>query len=138
MEFIGFIVVQTVICVLFAVVGAACGMTVFRLTRGVRGCRRATLAALAFPLVAVFYLEAGLFSYGLAEYALGMDSFLDGIYHYPLANGYQLVILDKMPYMADIEQRSHPGSDGIGEVRSVQVSGNMLFVTAHQGQDKMD
>jgi hypothetical protein len=70
---------------------------------------------------------------------LGKDSFLDGIYHYPLVNGYELVILDKMPEMSSVERsRGESHATAVDQVRAVQVAGNTLLVTAHQGLDTSD
>jgi len=137
MEFIGFAFVQLVLLLLGACVGAVSALVVRRATRDVPSLpSRACVTAFVLPLITVFYLEAGILGYGIAEYALGKDSFVDGLYHYPLANGYQLAILDKMPEMSSIERR--PGSEVVGEVRAVQIAGDLLFVTAHEGRDKTD
>jgi hypothetical protein len=137
MEFIGFAFVQLVLLVLGAGAGAVCMLVVRRATRDVPSiARRASLIALALPLVTIFYVETGILCYGIAEYAVGKDSFVDGIYHCPLVNGYQLVVMDKMPEMASIEQRS--GTEVVGEVRAVQVAGDLLFVATHEGRDKTD
>jgi len=123
MEFIGFVFVQILLVAAAAVVGAICWLVVRRATYQVTiGRSWALLIAFLFPLLVVFYLEAGLFAYGIAEYALGKDSFLNGIYHYPLVNGYQLVIFDKMPEMAYIEQSAGSDTNGVSEVRAVQVA----------------
>jgi len=139
MEFIGFVFVQILLVAAAAVVGAICWLVVRRATYQVTiGRSWALLIAFLFPLLVVFYLEAGLFAYGIAEYALGKDSFLNGIYHYPLVNGYQLVIFDKMPEMAYIEQSAGSDTNGVSEVRAVQVAGNLLLVAAHRGRDAFD
>src|SRR5579864_5214323 len=98
MEFIGFAFVQLILLLLGACVGAICMLVVRRATRDVPSLARRAFVGTAFalPMVTIFYLEAGIVGYGVAEYAVGKDSFVDGLYHYPLANGYQLVILDKM------------------------------------------
>jgi len=137
MEFIGFAFVQLVLLLLGACVGSICMLVVRRAMRDVPNvARRASKTALALPLVTIFYVETGILGYGIAEYAVGKDSFVDDVYHCPLANGYQLVIMGKMPEMASIERRS--GTEVVGEVRAVQVAGDLLFVEAHEGRDKTD
>lgn len=138
MEFIGFAFVQLILLLLGLAVGAICMLVVRGATRDVPSLTRRAFLGTAFvlPIVTIFYLEAGILGYGIAEYSAGKDSFVDGLYHYPLANGYQLVILDKMPEMSSIERR--PGVEVVGEVRAVQIGGDLLFVTAHEGRDKSD
>ena len=71
MEFIGFVFVQILLVAAAAVVGAICWLVVRRATYRVTiGRSWALLIAFLFPLLVVFYLEAGLFAYGIAEYAL--------------------------------------------------------------------
>lgn len=135
---IGFAFVQLILLLLGACVGAICMLVVRRATRDVPSlARRAFLStAFALPIVTIFYLEAGILGYGIAESAVGKDSFVDGIYHYPLANGYQLVIMDKIPEMSSIERQA--GSEVVGEVRAMQIAGDLLLVTAHKGRDESD
>jgi len=139
MEFIGFPFVQIVLALGTALVGAICALLVRRATRLSSNSKRASLIAFAFPILVGFYVEAGFFAYGIGEIALGKDSFLDGVYHYQLVNGYQLVILDKMPEMSSVEQyRGDSHTMAVDQVRAVQVAGNALLVTAHQGRDASD
>ena len=98
MEFFGFALVQLVLLFLGACVGATCMLVVRHATRDITGfARRASLIAFALPLITIFYVEAGILCCGITKYAVGKDTFVDGIYHCPLANGYQLVVIDKMP-----------------------------------------
>jgi hypothetical protein len=53
-----------------------------------------------FPVAVLFYLEGAWLAYGIVEDAIGRDTYVEGIYHYPLALGYQLVIMDKIPEQA--------------------------------------
>ncbi len=130
----GLIYLQILLSLGAAAAGAICALVVWLATLGVlHGRRRALSTAFLFPFLVIFYLEAGAFAYGIAEYALGRDSFVDGIYHYPLTNGYQLVIFDKFPEAASIGQSSHPQAQGVDAVRSVQVVGNLILVTAFNG-----
>jgi hypothetical protein len=70
MEFIGFIFVQIILALGAAVVGAICALIVRGSTRHLIGSKRASLIAFAFPLLVVFYVEAGFLAYGIGEIAL--------------------------------------------------------------------
>jgi hypothetical protein len=77
-------------------------------------------------------LEAAWLSYGIVEYAIGRDSFVDGVYHYPLAGEYRLVIMDKMPEQAYIDRPGGPGVKAFSEIREFQVTGTFIIGTSHK------
>jgi hypothetical protein len=136
-EFLGFILVQILFAVAASVVGVICAVIVWGVTRNVQRNRRsAVVLAFLFPILTTFYLEAGLIGYGIVRHLLGKDSFVDGIYHYPLVNGYRVVIFDKMPEMATVEHGN--GELDVSEVRSIEVSGGLIIVQAHRGKDASD
>ena len=140
MEIIGFINVQFLLAVAALVIGLLCAAVVWAATRGVGRQRKAAIsAALIFPIVATFYLEAGLIGYSFVRYALGKDAFINGIYHYPLVNGYRVVIFDKMPEMADIDHlKGDAGPVDLSQVRGVQVSGPLIIAEAYKGNSASD
>jgi hypothetical protein len=139
MEIIGFLVFQVVIAIVGFVAGGIFAGVTWWATRSFSGGRkRATTFALFFPVVALFYLEGAWLAYGIVEDAMGRDTYVEGIYHYPLALGYQLVVMDKMPEQAYIENAKRPSLKGISEVREFQVTGNLIVVTSHKDESGTD
>ena len=139
MELIGLAFLQLILLFCAVMAGTVCALIVYAYTRGMSRGRIVTLlVAFTFPVLVLFYLEAGLLGYGFAERAVGEDNFLDGNYHIPLPNGYRLVIFDKMPQLAYIEQASHPNRIGFGQVHALQIVGNTLLIEAYQGQSATD
>jgi hypothetical protein len=144
MEIIGFAIAQFILMS----VGLIAGTIWWILARWRKGKSASYSAAgigiIFIPVVALFYLEGCYIGYGLIEDAMGRDSYVEGIYHYPLVNGYRLVIMDKMPEQADIECDGRLRANGVSEVREFQVSGSIILVTSHRdvsgsdwGADKM-
>jgi len=140
MELIGLMFLQVALLFFAAIAGTTCAFIVYDYTRGMARGRRgvAILVAGAFPLLVLLYLEAGILGYGFAERAVGEDNFLVGYYHVPLPNGRQLVIFDKMPQLAYIEQMSNPNRGGVFQVHALQTAGNMLLVATYQGAGESD
>ena len=107
MELIGFAFAQIAMFVVGAFAGGLLAGVVWLTTRrAAYGRRKILTLAFLFPVLALSYLEAAWLSYGIVEYAMGRDSFVDGVYHYPLAGEYRLVIFDKMPEQAYIVTRA--------------------------------
>jgi hypothetical protein len=130
-EFIGFIVVEGVVLFVACTMGAVLLGLVALYTRGVPGGRgKALIVAFLLPVFVVVYLESAYFLYGLNEDISGKDSFLEGIYHYPLVDGYRLEIMDKMPEQAGIDRVGGPGLS-VTEVREFEVIQKTILVTAH-------
>jgi hypothetical protein len=139
MELIGLVFLQIALLFCAVIAGTACALIVYGYTSGMsRGRVVRLLVAFTFPVFVLVYLEAGILGYGFAERAVGEDNFLDGNYHIPLPNGYRLVIFDKMPQLAYIEQTSHPNRIGFGQVHALQIAGNALLVEAYQGRSATD
>ena len=133
MELIGFAFAQMAMLVVGTFGGSILAGVVWFATRGTTlGRKRILTFAFLFPVLALFYLEAAWLSYGIAEYAIGRDSLVDGVYHYPLAGGYRLVIMDKMPEQAYIDHRDRPGANSFSEMREFQVAGNLVIGTSHK------
>jgi len=88
-ELIGLGFIQIFLFIIGSALGVVFAVAVSLSTRGIsRGRRRAQVIAFVFPSIALFYLEAGFFSHALVREVLGEDNFLNGLYHYPLGNGY--------------------------------------------------
>jgi len=133
MELIGFAIAQFILLVVGLLAGAVC-WALAELTQRRKSERRAGIFRFAFilPTVTLFYIEGSYIAYGLVEDALGRDTYVEGIYHYPLVNGYRLVIMDKMPEQAYIESEKRPIAEAVSEVREFQVSGGTILVTSHK------
>jgi hypothetical protein len=88
------------------------------------------LIALVFPLVAVFYLEAGVVIHGVVRHTSGNDSIFDGLYHYPLGNGYRLAFFNESaPEGGWID--APPGhSLSLNRTYGLQVAGDFTFIDA--------
>jgi hypothetical protein len=130
-EFIGFLVVEFLVLLVACVAGAILLGLVALYSRGVPGGRgKALILAFFLPVFVVLYLEGGYFLYGLNEDISGGDSFLEGIYRYPLVDGYRLEIMDKMPEQAGIDRIGRPGLS-VTEVREFEVFQKTILVTAH-------
>ncbi|HEY3624733.1 MAG TPA: hypothetical protein VGL00_00560 [Terracidiphilus sp.] len=139
MEIIGFVIFQIVITVLGLVVGGIFAGVMWWATRSFSSGRKsATTVALFFPVAVLFYLEGTWLAYGLFEDAMGRDTYVEGIYHYSLAHDYQLVIMDKMPEQAYVENVKRLSLKGISEVRGFQVAGNLIIVTSHRDESGTD
>jgi hypothetical protein len=139
MEILGLMFLQVVLLLAAAVCGMVLTFIVYGYTRGTpRGRGVALLVACTFPLLVLFYLEAGILGYGFAERAAGDDNFLDGNYHVTLPNGYQLVIFDKMPQLAYIERTSDPNRRSVPQVHALQIAGSILLVATYQGAAETD
>jgi hypothetical protein len=133
MEIIGFAFAQIAILAVGALAGGIFAGVVWLTTRRATYRRRKFLTvAVLFPVFALFYLEAAWLSYGVVEYAIGRDSFVDGVYHHPLAGEYKLVIMDKMPEQAYIDRPSGPGLRAFSEIREFQVTGTFIIGTSHK------
>jgi hypothetical protein len=133
MELIGFAVAQVILLIAGLAVGTACWAVMWwRRRRHPELHTPAGAGEFLLPVVALFYIEFSYIGYGLVEDAMGRDSNVEGIYHYPLVNGYRLVIMDKMPEQADIENEKRPMIEAISEVREFQVSGSVILVTSHR------
>jgi hypothetical protein len=134
-EIIGLIVLQVLLLALGLALGGICALFVLFAIRGVRDTRRrrvALMTALIFPLVAVLYLEAGVVFRDVARYTQGKDSFLDGVLHYPLGNGYRLVFFSKATledsWIDDPRGESLP----VHAIYGLQVAGDFTFMHAYR------
>jgi hypothetical protein len=133
MELIGFAFAQIAMLAVGAFAGGILAGVVWLATRGAtHGRKKIVTLAFLLPVLALFYLEAAWLSYGIVEFAMGRDSFVDGVYHYPLAGGYILEFLDKMPEQASIYNRDRPGANSFFEIREFQVTGNLIIGTSHK------
>jgi len=131
MELIGFAIAQVLLLVAGLTVGSAYWAVMS--WRGRRQLKpRVPVGVLFLPVIALFCIEGCYIGYGIVEDLMGRDSYVEGIYHYPLVNGYQLVIMDKMPEQAYIENKKQPMIESVSEVREFQVSGNVILVTSHR------
>jgi hypothetical protein len=137
-EIIGLLFLEAILMLGAIALGAASAFIVAYATKGaVRGRRLTILIASFLPFVIFVCLGGGVLAYGFAERALGKDNFLDGQYHYSLANGYQLAMFDKFPDHLYIEHVSRP-YDGVDNVRAVQVAGSVLLLSAYRGENVSD
>lgn len=133
MELIGFAFAQIAMLAVGAFVGGIFAGVVWLTTRRAKYGRGKILTlAFLFPVLALFYLEAAWLSYGIVEYAMGRDSFVDGVYHYPLSGEYRLVIMDKMPEQAYIDHPNGPGASSFSEMREFQVIRHLIIGTSHK------
>ena len=133
MELIGFAFAQIALLAVGAFAGGIFAGVVWLTTRRATFGRRKILTlAFLFPVLALFYLEAAWLSYGIIEYAMGRDSFVDGVYHYPLAGEYRLVIFDKMPEQAYIDHLNGSGASSFSEIREFQVIRHLIIGTSHK------
>lgn len=123
---IGLLFIQFAICAIAGIFGTLSYAIVAWITRTVsQGRGRALRIALVFPIVAILYLEGGLLARNLVQYQLGRDTFLSGVYHYPLINGYEMVTFDEDPSGGHIEgSRTHESISA----DAVQVVGSLIFV----------
>ena len=138
-EIIGLLVIQVFLLALSSVGGVLCVVFVYFFTLRVGASNRKRVAlgtAFLFPFVAVFYIEAGLFLHDTVRYVSGRDSLVDGLYHYSLVNGYQLVFFNESaPDGGWLELpggRSFPG----GRIYGVQVAGDYLFMHASPDESR--
>jgi hypothetical protein len=90
------------------------------------------VAAFLFPVVAIFYLEAGLVIHDLARYAAGQDSILNGVYHYPLANGYSLGFSSEPGPQGGWMEAPRGSSLPVGRIHGLQVAGDFMFLDAER------
>jgi len=130
-EMIGFVMVQVFLLMAGTVLGIGCLAFVLLLTRRVGASRRkwAALAiAFVFPILALFYIEAGLFAHAIVRYGAGKDNFVEGMYHYPLANGYRLTFFDENPADWGWMEISGGQTFPTGTIHGVQIAGDYLFV----------
>jgi hypothetical protein len=138
-EIIGMIVLQVLLTVVGVLLGSVSLILVYLLTRRVpasRTRRVARMTAFLFPVVAMFYLEAGFVAHDIFRMVSGEDSFLDGLFHYPLANGYQYVFFTETGPEGGYIQL--PGGTiygggtlpGVTQIHGVQVTRGYLFIHA--------
>jgi hypothetical protein len=133
MEIIGFVFIQVIIAAVGLLAGGIFAWMMRLATRSSsHGRKRALVIGFLFPVCAFFYVEAAWLAYGIVENVMGRDSYVEGIYHYRLVGDYQLVIMDKMPEQAYIENAKRPNIMAISEVRDFQVGGNLVIVTSHK------
>jgi hypothetical protein len=123
--YFGLIVLQFLIFTVAALLGAACVLAVVAVTRRVRIRRRFALwTAFLFPVIAILYLEAGIVGRDFIRYGVGNDSFLNGVYHYPLIAGYQFVMFNENPSGGHVD-----GPGGFSEsADAVQVAGSLILI----------
>jgi hypothetical protein len=120
MEIIGFVFIQVIIAAVGLLAGGIFAWMMRLATRSSsHGRKRALVIGFLFPVCAFFYVEAAWLAYGIVEDVMGRDS-------------YQLVIMDKMPEQAYIENAKRPNIMAISEVRDFQVGGNLVIVTSHK------
>ena len=132
-EIIGLIVIQVFLLALGVTLGAICLLLVSLAIRGVtdsRGKRIAMVTAFLFPLIAVFYLEAGVVIHDVVRYAAGKDSNLDGSYRYPLGNGYVLRFFDETGPGGGWIDDPRGGSLSVDRIYGLQVAGDFMFMDA--------
>jgi hypothetical protein len=85
-----------------------------------------------FPLIAVFYLESGAVIHDLARLAAGKDSILDGVYHYPLGNGYNLTFFDEAGPKGGWIDDPRGGSLPVDRIYGLQVAAEFLYIEAER------
>jgi hypothetical protein len=134
----GLIAAVVVLLLVGSVVGAVCALFVFLMTRGVVGGRSGALSVgFKYPIWVGLYLLASLVIIDLAQLAQGKDSILNGVYHIPLANGYQLVYFDEFPESAHVDGVGRMGTV-VGNVRAFQVDRDLVFVSYYSGNTDID
>ena len=131
-EIIGLAFIQIFLCIVAAVVGAVCALIVERMAPGptLRPLRRrVSIKCVLLSFVAVFYLEAGFFAHAFVQEARGKDNFLNGFYHYPLVNGYQLTWFDENPSdWATLDYNGGQRIPRLGTIYEVSVADHLVFL----------
>lgn len=140
METFGFVLFELFVVLMALAGGVVAAIWIFLRTSGTSTLRRSVLAFVVFcsPLISVVYLEVGVVCYGIVLDRFGQDDFFTQWHHHHLPNGYELVVFTKIPEQAYIDHVGQSAEDGVNNVRTLQVAGDIVFVTAYRGKDLGD